>query len=271
MTQVDTLCVELTLRCPLRCVHCSANAAPERREMLDASLLIQRLRELGHLEGLYLEYRARVEVTEAARSVTQELVIYSSGVSADRRSVEPISERAIQAVARKVDRVDISIYSLSPAEHDQVTGIRGSLQASLETIRRLRLLGVPFGIHFVPLRGVYALSQVVQYAREVRAKRFHVLALARQGRASGLSLPYTPALLEAMRLLMGSNAGMEIVLSSHIRRLLGLGATSRDELSAAFLDVRGHLYSSEGARTPDKRSTRTLTDSALADLISDMA
>jgi hypothetical protein len=34
MTGIDTVCIEIISRCPLRCVHCSANASPERIERL---------------------------------------------------------------------------------------------------------------------------------------------------------------------------------------------------------------------------------------------
>jgi hypothetical protein len=59
MSELDTLCVELTLRCPLRCEHCSANAAPERHEMMDAGLLIDRVRELHGLHAVYLSVANR--------------------------------------------------------------------------------------------------------------------------------------------------------------------------------------------------------------------
>jgi MoaA/NifB/PqqE/SkfB family radical SAM enzyme len=275
MTNLDTLCVELTLRCPLRCVHCSANATPEHREMLDAGLLISRVREFGRLKALFLsggepfEHRGLSDITRSARSFAHEVAIYSSGASIGRGGIEALSERAIQAVARNVDRVDVSIYSLSPSDHDAITGVEGSLRASLESIRRLRLLGVPFGIHFVPVRGEDVL-QVAQYAREVGALRFHILAIARQGRATTLRDSYTSSFLGSLRRLIDSTHGMEILISSHLRRSIGVGATERDQLRPAFLDVRGHLYSNEGTRTPDKRSLRTLKDSRVEDLISDM-
>jgi MoaA/NifB/PqqE/SkfB family radical SAM enzyme len=277
MIELDTVCVELTLRCPLRCVHCSANAAPERREMLDADLLVRRLREVRRLKALYLsggepfEHRALGEIARAAQGLAHEVAIYSSGVCIGKRAVEPLSERAIHGVANTVDRVDVSLYSLSPAEHDSVTGVGGSLHASLESIRRLRLLGVPFGIHFVPLCGETALMQVAQYAREVGAQRIHVLAIARQGRATNLKQAYSASLLSSLRFLVESDLGMEVLVSSHLRRLLGVSGTERDHLRTAFIDVRGHMYSSEGARTPDKRSLRTLKDSRIEDLVADMA
>ncbi len=277
MSQLDTLCVELTLRCPLRCVHCSANATPERSEMMDAALLIRRVRELGHLEALYLsggepfEHAMLADVARAAAGLADEIAVYSSGVVIGPRGPEPLSQDAIQRVARVVSRVDVSLYSLSPADHDAVTGVPGSLECSLQSIRRLRLFGVPFGVHFVPVRDDDSVLQVAQYARETGAKRFHVLALARQGRASALRNDYSSAFLSALHLLARVSLGIEVVISSQLRRQLGNASTERDSLRAAFLDVHGHLYLNEGARTPASRSLRTLSESRVADLLSDMA
>jgi MoaA/NifB/PqqE/SkfB family radical SAM enzyme len=277
MNQLDTLCVELTLRCPLRCVHCSANALPERREMMDAELLIRRIADLGHLEALYLsggepfEHTRLADIAKAATGIANEVSVYSSGVVIGLNGPEPLSEAAIQQIARVVSRVDISLYSLSPGEHDAVTGVAGSFECSLRSIRRLRLFGVPFGIHFVPVRGDDAILQVAQYAREAGAKRFHVLAVARQGRASALRIEYSPAFLSSLQLLARARLGIEVVISSQLRQQIDGSRTERDGLRPAFLDVHGHLYAHEGGRTPPNRSLRTLSESRVPELLADMA
>jgi hypothetical protein len=42
-----SLGIHLTMRCPLRCAHCSVHSGPERRETLDARLLLTWLEEIG--------------------------------------------------------------------------------------------------------------------------------------------------------------------------------------------------------------------------------
>lgn len=276
MKQLDTLCVELTLRCPLRCVHCSANAAPERDEMIDADLLLDRVRELGGLEAVYLsggepfEHAKLPELVAVLASLANEVAIYSSGVMLGRSGNEPLSDLAIRSVSRHVSRIDVSVYSLSPVEHDAVTGVRGSFDLTLQTIQRLRLHGVPFGIHFVPVRPESVLP-MARFAREAGACRFHVLALARQGRGASLDVEPSQLLLADLRVLLNARLGIEVLVSSNLRRALAFDDTKRDVLRAAFMDVRGHLYRSEGTRSPSARSLRTIGEAGVADLLADMA
>jgi len=275
--QPDTLCVELTLRCPLRCIHCSANAAPERREMLDTDVLIRRVRELGHLEALYLsggepfEHSQLAAIAEALTAHAGEVSIYSSGVMLGEKGPQPLAEGLIRQISRFVSRVDISLYSLSPDEHDAVTGVKGSLELSLQSIRNLRLYAVPFGIHFVPVHAAGAMLQVAQFAREAGAKRLHVLAVARQGRASALRADSSEALMSALQLLSRAKLGLEVMLSSQLRQQIGVASTARDALRPAFLDVNGHIYANEGARGPAQRSLQTVNDSRVAELLADLA
>ncbi|MFP4002379.1 MAG: radical SAM protein [Alphaproteobacteria bacterium] len=42
-----SLGVHLTMRCPLRCAHCSVHSGPERHETVDGPLLLSRLEEMG--------------------------------------------------------------------------------------------------------------------------------------------------------------------------------------------------------------------------------
>ncbi|HUS65046.1 MAG TPA: radical SAM protein [Kofleriaceae bacterium] len=276
MTDLDTLCVELTLRCPLRCVHCSANAAPERDEMIDERLLLARLRELGPIQAVYLsggepfEHPGLPGLVEAVAGLADEVAIYSSGVMLGPAGGEPLSERAIRGVSRHVSRVDVSVYSMSPAEHDAVTGLAGSFDLTLQTIRRLRLCGVPFGIHFVPV-GTGSVLPLAQFAREAGAERFHVLAVARQGRAASLDVEPSPGLLDDLRVLLGARIGIDVAVSSQLRRALAFGATPRDELRAAFMDVRGHLHRSEGERARGARSLRSIGEAGVVELLADLA
>ena len=245
--------------------------------MLDADLLIRRVRELGHLEALYLsggepfEHARLAEIAETLMAHAREVSIYSSGVMLGEKGPQPLTEAMIRQISKSISRVDISLYSLSSDEHDAVTGVKGSLEISLQSIRNLRLYGVPFGIHFVPVRAADVMLQVAQFAREVGAKRFHVLAVARQGRASALRTDNLAALTSALQLLARAKLGLEVMLSSQLRKQIGVAITARDTLRPAFLDVNGHVYANEGSRGPAQRSLQTVNDSRVAELLADMA
>lgn len=144
--ELHTLCVEVTARCPLRCMHCSANAAPERTEMLDARIFEQRLTELGCLSELYLsggepfEHSALEALVRAARTVARTVVVYTSGVRMRPAGNESLPAESLRAVVQAgVSRLDVSLYAARAEDHDAVTQIPGSFDHARETLRLLRV------------------------------------------------------------------------------------------------------------------------------------
>ncbi len=257
MGTVDTLCIEVTSRCPLRCVHCSADASPERTDFFPVAVYESLLQKLGQLQAVYLsggepfEHGELERFVDLSRHVAREVVIYSSGTQRHAGRAIPVAEERLATVAmRGLSRIDFSVYSNRPEEHEAVTRTAGSFTAVLETMRLCRALGIQFGVHFVPLvEGGSRARAVAGLAREMRASRFHVLAPAAQGRGANLSTTLTSGFLRDVAALHEDSA-FNLVLSSAVRHALGRGATPRDTLRAVFVDVRGTVHQSEGRRLP---------------------
>lgn len=273
MSSLDTLCIELTLSCPLRCVHCSAFAGPERTESLSAAVLLRQLDQLSGLSEIYLsggepfEHSALPEVVRAAQTAAHRVVAYSSGTHRTSAGLVPLDQKLLGATRTAgLDRVDLSIYAADAGAHDAITRTPGSFEATVASARRVQEAGLALGIHFVPLvRSENAMYEVLGLAQNLGASRFHVLALASQGRARSCSAEQAPAsLFQQMLRVLPTASALEVVFSSDIRRLMGVAVeTPRDRLRAGFLDVNGYLYGSEGDRT--MRSRRSLRDGASID------
>lgn len=266
---IDTICVELTARCPLRCLHCSASASPARTEMLDADALARRLFELRSLEEVYLsggeplEYPRLLDVVRLSKRVARNVAVYSSGVVLQAREIAALPSGAIADLASAgVSRIDLSIYAADAAAHEFVTRTRGSYALTLESAARIRAAGIKLGIHFVPAAPGNRLPEVVSLAQRLDASSLHVLALARQGRAQHLPLmPLEPSFLGDLRtLIKDAKTPFELIVSSALRSELGIREpTARDHLRSAFIDVRGYVYPGEGWRLPQLRSPAPLT------------
>lgn len=278
--QAHTLCVELTSKCPLRCIHCSASAAPERLEMLGAEMFEQRVLGLDHLEEIYLsggepfEHPTLARIVRSARRAAGAVVIYSSGVQIRPDGNEPLALEALRAVtAAGASRLDVSLYAASAEEHDAVTLTPDSFELTLETLRRLAAEGTPFGVHLVLQHSTRDVVRVATIARELGAIRLHVLALAPQGRGRALGPVTLPAgLIEELHHLRLQPNGIEIVLSSGVRRALGLcEPTARDMHRALMLDVNGFLYPGEGRRLPLLRSESSIAVRGLRELVAEMS
>jgi MoaA/NifB/PqqE/SkfB family radical SAM enzyme len=283
VTKIDTICVEIITKCPLRCVHCSASATPERGEIMSPSLFqdvastLMRLKEVYISGGEPFEHPSLAEFVRVGRRYANFVAIYSSGTTLDAMGqVASISEeRLVMALHAGLSRIDVSLYAARAADHDRITETPGSFERTLGTLRRLRLLGIPFGVHFVPIGD--AGSQVLrtaELAREMGATRFHVLKLALQGRAySGLLAELDPNVLGKLAALRKQVSGMEIVISSALRAALGAEAevpTERDQRKAAMLDVAGFFYANEGRRLPAFRSKHSVKERSVREVLDEL-
>jgi MoaA/NifB/PqqE/SkfB family radical SAM enzyme len=281
MATVDTLCIELTATCPLRCIHCSANAAPERKERLPAWRLAKALSEVEKLDSVYLsggepfEHPELESIIRAASQVAENVVVYSSGVRIGSAGNESIPEETIHAVAKAgASRIDLSFYAARAEAHDAITATPGSFMYTLETARRLRMLGLPFGIHFVPIQeAAEQILDVAELAKALKAVRMHVLAFAPQGRGRSIAAEAYPASFwQNLQELRTRNWPFTLILSSKLRLSLGMREqTPRDACRALFMDARGFLYPGEGRRQLEERSYLSLMNaSRFSDLIGEM-
>lgn len=280
MADLDTLCVEITSRCPLRCLHCSVAAGPERREFLSVSALKDFLSELPRLTEIYLsggepfEHPDLLKFVSLGKAEAATVVIYSSGTRRDGGVTLPISTDDLAATAcAGVDRIDVSLYGASARDHDEVTQTSGSFVATLTTLRRLRLLGIPFGIHYVPVAdGGSNFLPVLNMARTLGASRFHVLAVASQGRGRTLRASPQPRFYEEVRQLWNDDSNLTFVVSSKTRREAGiLDLSHRDSFRVAMLDSSGFLYPNEASRQIEFRSRRALGSASVAELLHELA
>jgi len=246
--------------------------------MLGLTAFTDFVTQVGPLSEIYLsggepfEHPDLLNFISVARRSASRVVAYSSGTCSHNEALVPLScEQIAAAACAGLGRIDVSLYGTSAEQHDRITQTRGSFVVTLETMRRLRMLGVAFGVHYVPLaeRGDGVLS-VLGLAHALGASRFHVLALSLQGRARSIveSSPSDDFYDNIRQLWSSGPSGLKIVLSSRTRRDAGITErTQRDASRAAMLDSSGFLYPGEGQRHPSSRSRRSLTSGARVDEI----
>lgn len=272
MRHPDTICIELTNGCPLRCVHCSASASPFGVDRLPIGVLVQKLQQLPRLREIYLsggepfthpDFHA---LLDRSFSLAETVVVYSSGVDHTPVGTTPLSfAELVRAHAAGLSRIDLSLYGASAESHEVVTKTPGSFEATLETARRAWLTNIAVGVHFVPIgKAAAEVRDVFAIAESIHASRFHVLALVPQGRGALRARDHVPSEkfwhdVAALH----STTRCEVVLSSAIRRAIGQSnVTPRDRMLAAHVDCQGYVYPAEGSRSPDRRSRRTIFEVA---------
>lgn len=268
---IDSVCFELNLYCPLRCLHCSANASDMATRFIRLPTVAACLSALGPLQEVYLSggepfsHREFLAIARTAASNCKLLAVYSSGTRLNTRgAVAALRTSDLGDAARAgVKRIDLSLYAPCAADHDRITERLGSFHATVETARRVRAAGIQLGLHVVPeLVPTLDLHEVADFATELGASRLHLLALARHGRARGLEpMSGQQNWRKQLTEIGGINAPYELLVSSLLRLSLGLRIhTERDCLVPCFIDVHGYVYPREDLRESAYRSHVPVTD-----------
>jgi radical SAM protein with 4Fe4S-binding SPASM domain len=154
--------VDLTMRCNERCVHCYR--VVESRPELSGDEVRTLLGELAAAGTLYLTFSGG-EIF--LRADAFDLIAHAKRLRFDVRLKSNALRVTAAGAARLrelgVRQVDVSVYSATPAVHDRVTRVEGSLARSIEGVRLLRAAGLRVRLN-CPL-----MADTVGSYREVRA------------------------------------------------------------------------------------------------------
>ena len=139
--------VELTRRCPLRCVHCYVPDLGSPDELPTARLvaLFDELAELGTLNlgftgGEPLARADWADLARAARARGFAVQLLTSGVLLGESEADVVAELSL--------RVAVSLYAADAAHHDAITRVPGSFARTTAALERLRVRGVAAEVSF---------------------------------------------------------------------------------------------------------------------------
>ena len=204
--------LELTRRCPLRCVHCYL---PETRGRAEAGRELstgQWENIIGQLAGagaLYLVFTGGEPLLRPdlaglcrfAKSLNLEVRVYSTGLG------------LTQAMAAKFKKAGVSAFELSfyggPAAHDAVTGVKGSFGRSLASARLLKKAGLKVKLKTPLMKTNFSQAGWLKAlaAREGFEISFDpVITAANDGNRSALALRLTGRRLEKAVSSLGPSA-----------------------------------------------------------------
>ncbi|RMD64415.1 MAG: radical SAM protein, partial [Planctomycetota bacterium] len=147
------LFIEVTDRCNERCVHCYAEAAPERMNRLslsDIEAVLRAARKLGDpavqfTGGDPLIHPDIVEAVALARELDFDPVeIYTNGLA--------LNKALLQRLMPYRPRFAFSVYSHDPATHDAITRVPGSHARTIRAIRHARDAGLSVRAGIIVMR-----------------------------------------------------------------------------------------------------------------------
>ena len=152
----EELKLELTLACPLGCVHCSANAGQDKNHQIPLRIAEKIIREFSEIGGSTLIltggeplcYPNLLEIIEVAKQESLAVLVYTTGIKG--AMVSPALE-ILKYIADIADGFLCCLYGANSRIHDSITGVNGSFEATLAAIQYLLTFGKPITVHHVPL------------------------------------------------------------------------------------------------------------------------
>lgn len=142
--------IEVTSRCNERCIHCYIPCSEKDEEYTiskeDCLKIIDNFSSMGGLlisftGGEVLLHKDIIEIIEYARQKDLEVVLQSNLMSLTDSQVKRLKELNLA-------RVQVSLYSMNPNIHDQITTIKGSFHKTISAIESLHNVEVPIRIAF---------------------------------------------------------------------------------------------------------------------------
>jgi MoaA/NifB/PqqE/SkfB family radical SAM enzyme len=152
--------LELALDCPLRCAHCSANAAPGHPLAMPPGLAQRLIDEFAAMGGTEVTFTGGepLLIPELPALLTKatarglSTVAFTSGIVASAAGPVAAAVDQFTALSPVLGRAVFSVYSAKPATHDAITRLRGSLRQTQAAVRHAVAAGIATELHFVPTR-----------------------------------------------------------------------------------------------------------------------
>lgn len=141
---LNRVCLEVTYRCNERCKHCyifDEKKSPEGE--LSIEQYYRLFDDLRKLETLYVTLTGgdpsqREDFTKILRGAVEGgfvVTIFTNGTGYSKETLEEI-------IDIRPASISFSVYSGVPEEHDYITGVKGSFEKTLSTLKKVKNAGI---------------------------------------------------------------------------------------------------------------------------------
>ena len=182
-----TIAWEITRACAYACVHCRADAIPQRHpdELTteEGFQLIDRLAEFGSQILIFTggDPMMRRDLNQLVAHAHAKGLRCSLTPTA---TALPTLERLIEAREAGIRRVALSLDAPRPEIHDKFRMVEGSWQRTMDTLHRAKEAGIAVQVNTtVTTFNVDILDEMVQFIEEVGAVQWSVFFMVPTGRA----------------------------------------------------------------------------------------
>ena len=189
--KLESLTLEITSDCPMRCEFCSSNVGRCRvvsYSLKEMKSIVDEVSTLGCKTislsgGEPLVHPRILEISKYIKDKGICLHIYTSGNLSYFQSVGPLSALLVSDLKTSgVDRLIFSIHGGEPELHDSVTNVKGSFKNLIDSIRITKNFGLKTELHFVVTKKNYReFPKIYSIAKQFNVDLIRILRLVPQG------------------------------------------------------------------------------------------
>lgn len=232
---MDDLTLEITRKCPMRCILCSSNGGdpyPEEFSLDKLKNIIGQAKSLGVTQislsgGEPLTYPHILDICKYIADFDIDIFIYTSGnLPGENNSISPISvDYFLKLKNAGVKEIVFSIHGSYSGIHDKITTKKGSFANLLKSIENSHTAKLKVNVHFVPVKVNYRdLLSIVSLIKSLDLNSLHILRFIPQGRGYenrsqlALTTEETSELREILEELI-KTSDVKIVIGAHYNDL----------------------------------------------------
>lgn len=178
--------IEITLRCPLRCIHCSVNGGDEKVDIPIEKFceIVDDLEKLGAegidiIGGEPLAYRDIYDALRYAVKKLPKVYLNTAGYFITHKIIEKLKDTGLEYIF-------VSLDGATPESHEKIRG-PGTFYKTCEAIRNLADAGFFVIVSFVANAENYTeIPKLLEICEEYGAKKLFILSLIPQGRGKNI-------------------------------------------------------------------------------------
>ena len=186
------LCLEITNKCFMNCIHCSSESCSSSEEYLSLDIVRTLLHDAVHLGvinlvlsgGEPLLHPQLDDIIIGAFNRGLKITMYSCGVLKEHDTLVPVSVDTLKRLKDLgLHKLIFSMHGTHAETHENITNTVGSFNILLHSILNARAAGLLPELHFVAMRSNYKqIHEFIVAARSLDIKKVSILRLVPQGR-----------------------------------------------------------------------------------------
>lgn len=162
------LTLQLTYNCNLKCKHCFNDKSFTHLQISyeDAKRIIDEAYELGITEvgltgGECTVNKDFLKIASYIREKRLSLVVLTNGLTLYD---DDLFEQFVNLYPTEVK---LSVYSMTPELHDEITGVKGSHQKAITVLKKLRARNIKTGINYLMMKNnMNCMKEILDFGKE---------------------------------------------------------------------------------------------------------